>query len=124
MTIKSLIAAGVLAATTASLPAAAAVIFQDNFDADNAASVLNFNSLINWDVSGGTIDYIRNGGFGIGCVGGTGGCLDTDGSTGNAGRITSKSIFTFDAGVDYFIDLSLSGNQRGGASDSLLFGLV
>ena len=74
---------------------------------------MNFNGLINWTVSGGTIDYIRSGGFGIACVGGTGGCLDMDGSTGNAGRITSRQLFTFDSGVQYFIELMLSGNQRG-----------
>lgn len=124
MSIKSLIAASVLAATTASFPAAAAVIFQDNFDADAGASVLNFNSLINWDVSGGTIDYIRNGDFGISCVGGGGGCLDMDGSTGDAGRITSKQTFTFDADAVYSLDVTLSGNQRSGANDSVNFGFI
>ena len=124
MSFKSVTAAASLLAALAAAPAQAGVIFSDNFDADSAASVLNFNGLINWTVSGGTIDYIRSGGFGISCVGGTGGCLDMDGSTGNAGRITSRLVFDFDDGVDYFIDLALSGNQRGGASDTLNFGLV
>jgi hypothetical protein len=47
-----------------------------------------------------------------------------DGSTGNAGRITSKQVFTFDASVQYFVDLTLSGNQRGGASDTVNLGLI
>lgn len=124
MSIKSLIAASVLTATTASLPADAAVIFQDNFDADNTVSALNFDSLINWDVSGGTIDYIRSGGFSINCVGGTGGCLDMDGSTGNAGRITSKQVFTFEDGVTYFFDVTLSGNQRNSTPESVDYGFI
>lgn len=124
MSIKSFLVTSALAASAFSLPATAAVIFQDNFDTDAAASVLNFNSLNNWTVSGGTIDYIRSGGFGIGCVGGAGGCLDMDGSTADAGRITSKQSYDFTDGVRYFIDASLSGNQRGGASDSVTVGII
>jgi len=124
MSIKSLIAASVLAAATASLPAAADVIFEDNFDADNNVSALNFNSLIKWTVGDGTIDYIRSGGFGIACVGGTGGCLDMDGSTSNAGRITSTQVFSFDANVFYTFEAMVSGNQRSGADDSVRFGLL
>lgn len=121
--IKSIVAiaaAGLLGAASSQ----AGVIFSDNFDADATASILNFNSLINWTVDQGTIDYIRSGGFGIGCAGGNGGCIDTDGSTGNAGRLLSKQVFTFTSGVEYFIDMLLSGNQRGGAADSVDFGLV
>lgn len=124
MHLKSLVIVASLAGALAAGPAHAGIIFSDNFDADNASSALNFNSLINWTVSGGTIDYIRSGGFGIGCVGGTGGCLDLDGSTGNAGRITTRQVFDFDDGVQYVFELALSGNQRGGASDSVNFGLI
>jgi len=124
VTLKSMTTAVALTAALIAAPAHAGVIFSDNFDADNTASVLNFNSLVNWTVGSGTIDYIRHGGFGIGCVGGSGGCLDMDGSTGNAGRITSKQVFTFDSGVQYFIDVALSGNRRGGASDSVIVGIV
>jgi len=125
MKIRSLAAtAAVVLAGLAAAPAQAGVIFSDNFDADAVASALNFSGLINWTVSGGTIDYIRSGGFGISCVGGTGGCLDMDGSTSNAGRITSKQLYDFDDGVEYFIDAALSGNQRGGASDTVTVGLI
>jgi hypothetical protein len=121
---KSATVAVALTAALAGAPAHAGILFQDNFDADNTSSALNFNSLRNWTVSDGTIDYIRSGGFGISCVGGTGGCLDMDGSTSNAGRITSNQSFTFTPGVNYFIDVALSGNQRGGGSDSVVFGIV
>lgn len=124
MLFKSTAAAAALAATLVVAPAHAAIVFSDNFDTDAASSILNFDSLINWTVSGGTIDYIRSGGFGINCAGGTGGCLDMDGSTGNAGRITSRQVFTLDPGLIYTWQFEVSGNQRGGASDSLLYGLI
>lgn len=124
MSFKSAAATASLLAALAAAPAQAGIIFSDNFDADNATSLLNFDNLINWTVSGGTIDYIRSGGFGISCTGGTGGCLDMDGSTGNAGRITTRQVFDFDDGVEYFFDIELSGNQRGGNTDSVLFGLI
>lgn len=124
MKFRHLAATAAMLAGIALAPVHAALLFSDSFDADNGSSVLNFNGLINWTVSGGTIDYIRSGNFGISCVGGVGGCLDMDGSSSNAGRITSKQLYDFDDGVQYFIDLALSGNQRGGNSDSVLVGLV
>ena len=124
MSLRSATLAAALAAALAGPPAHAGILFQDNFDADNNASALNFSALLNWTVSGGTIDYIRSGGFGISCVGGAGGCLDMDGSTGDAGRITSNQSFTLTPGVNYFFDVELSGNQRGGAADNVVLGII
>lgn len=124
MNIKNCLRTATLAAAALAGPAFAGVVFSDNFDADNNVSALNFNSLLNWNVSEGTIDYIRNGGWGINCVGNSGGCLDMDGSTGNAGRITSKQSFSFASGTQYTIEMAVSGNQRGGSADSLSFGLI
>jgi hypothetical protein len=116
MSIKSLIATSVVLAATASLPAAAAVIFQDSFDTDYSVSFITTSdksiNLINWTVSDGTVDYISSGDYGISCVGGTGGCLDLDGSTDNAGRITSKATYDLVAGVEYVLETMISGNQR------------
>lgn len=98
-------------------------LFSDNFDSDAAASVLNFTGFVNWDVSDGTVDYIRSGGFGISCHGGSGGCVDLDGSTGNAGILTSKTAFNLTAGTEYTLSFWLSGNQRGGAPDTLSYGI-
>jgi hypothetical protein len=121
--LSKLFATGLLVAgLTLGMPSHSAIIFQDNFDSDSTSSVLNFNSLLNWTVSDGTIDYIRDGGFGINCVGNTGGCLDMDGSTGNAGRITSKTVFSFMANVQYRFEVQVSGNQRNDALDSFVFG--
>lgn len=124
MNAKTLFATALVAAAAAVGPAHAGILFADNFDADGTASALNFTSLVNWTVSDGTIDYIRSGGYGIACVGGGGGCLDMDGSTSNAGRITSKSIFTLSAGVTYTLGAMVSGNQRNTGTDSIIFGFV
>ena len=99
MNIKNCLRTATLAAAALAGPAFAGVVFSDNFDSDRSSSALNFDSLLNWDVSEGTIDYIRNGGWGINCAGNSGGCLDMDGSTGNAGRITSKQSFSFASGT-------------------------
>jgi hypothetical protein len=121
---KQLLAASALFLGFAVAPAQAIVLFQDNFDTDNAASALNFNNLLNWTVGNGTVDYIKSGGFGINCIGGTGGCIDLDGSTGNGGRMTSKQTFNLLANETYRLIINVSGNQRGGANDEVSWGLV
>lgn len=98
-------------------------IFTDNFDADSSTTQLNFNSFNNWTVSDGTVDYLRSGAYNISCHGGVGGCVDLDGSTNDAGVLTSITSFHFDSGNAYVLSFWLSGNQRGGSSDSLTFGL-
>ena len=121
---KTLIVAGLAALSLVTLPTqAATVLLQDNFNTDSAASVLNFNTLNNWTVSNGAIDYIRNGGFGISCFG-AGGCVDLDGSTGDGGRMTSKSVFNLLSSETYWFSLDVSGNQRNGAADSFVFGIL
>lgn len=125
MKIPSLLAATLAASClTASLPAAASVLLHDDFESDSATTQLNFNSLTKWSVEGGTIDYVRNGDFGISCMGNIGGCLDMDGSRTVAGRIVSKAVFTLTAADSYTIAMQLSGNQRGGAADGLRLGML
>lgn len=102
---------------------AAVTLFQDDFETDSASSVLNFSAFNNWTVSDGTVDYIRTGGFGITCFGGSGGCVDLDGSTGNGGRMTSKQTFNILATESYRLSLQYSGNQRTGPFDEFEFGL-
>lgn len=100
--------------------AQAAVVFDENFDDDAAASTLNFTGFDQFSVLEGSVDYIRSGGFGIACAGGSGGCVDLDGSTSSTptSRFASTSL-NFLTGVDYTLSFDLSGNQRGGASDTL-----
>jgi len=107
----------------ASAPASAVPLFSDNFDADTAG--LNApGGLINWTIDNGTVDVIQSGGFGISCVGGTGRCLDMDGSTGNGGRIVSKDIFELVPGAFYELTAMISGNQRNSAIDTFSMGVL
>lgn len=111
---------GAVLACSMSTAATAGVIFEDNFDSEAGAPgnhALNYNSFTNWSVSNGTVDVVSSGGWGISCTGGTGKCVDLDGSTGNAGIFTSTAL-TLGPG-DYTLSFDISGNQRYGSSDSL-----
>lgn len=119
MNFKTVTSAIALVAACVAAPTHAAILFQDNFNADYASSQLNVASLNNWTISGGTVDYLKAY-PGISCV--TGGCLDMDGSTGDAGRITSIATFGFLAGVSYTLEAQVSGNQRNTSTDSVIFG--
>jgi hypothetical protein len=115
-----------LAAALAAAPAAqAGVLFSDNFDAQGNANVLSFNGFTNWTVTDGSVDYIRSGvQYGINCVGNTGGCVDLDGSTGNAGLMSSKVVYNLLAGTTYLFSLDLSGNQVRDERNTVNFGFA
>ena len=115
------VAAGLLGSGT---PAGAALLFADNFDGDGTSSVLNFTGFSHWDVVGGTGDYIRSGDYGIACLNGAGGCVDLDGSTTDVGRLVSKATLDIDGSTVYRFTITLSGNQRGGAPDSVRWGIT
>lgn len=115
-----------VAALMAAAPAAqAGVIFTDNFNAESGSNALNFNGFDNWTVSAGTVDYIRSGvQYGINCVGGIGGCIDLDGSTNNAGVLSSTTIYNLTAGLTYMFSLDLSGNQVRREGNTVTFGFA
>lgn len=98
----------------------AAVIFSDNFNSEHGgvanSGTLNYNSFTNWNVSDGTVDLIGNGYFDF--YPGNGLYVDLDGSTRNAGKITTKTNFTFTPGI-YELQFSLGGNQRINTSDTV-----
>ncbi len=101
-----------LAATFAlsllSATAAQAVpLFNDTFDSE--ALGLN-QALDNWTVSDGTIDVIGTGFFDL--HPGNGNYLDLDGSTSNAGKITTNTVFNLLAGT-YTLSFELGGSKRG-----------
>jgi len=104
-------------------PASAVTIFSDDF---NSITTSTLNAVpAGWVIEGaGTVDLIANGGFSIQCAGNTGGCIDLDGSTANAGRLRTATPITIMADVLYTLSADVSGNQRGGAADSLEFGLL
>jgi hypothetical protein len=92
----------------------AALLFSDNFDSENGGvGVLNYNSFANWTVSDGTVDLIGNGFFDF--LPGNGLYVDLDGSSGNAGMMTSN--FTLGAGT-YQLSFDLAGNHRNDAIET------
>lgn len=106
------------AAVAIAAPASAGVVYSNNFDAENGGNTaLNYNGFNGLDITGGTVDLVRSGDFGIACAGGSGSCVDLDGSTGDAG-LTSSTDFGFNGGDLVELDFSYSGNQRGGAADA------
>ena len=115
-----------VAALMAAAPAAqAGVLFTDNFNNESGSNELNFNSFDNWSVSAGTVDYIRSGvQYGINCVGGMGGCVDLDGSTNNAGVMTSTTVYNLTAGLTYLFSLDVSGNQVRREGNTVTFGFA
>jgi hypothetical protein len=86
----------------------AGILFSDNFDSETAGPNA---SLANWTVSDGTIDVLGPGY--IDPLPGNGNYLDLDGSSGDAGKITS-GLFTFASGVNYTLQFDYTGSQSGG----------
>lgn len=113
-------------AFTAGLPMAAnaATVFSENFDNEEVSgNHLNYNSFDQFTVSAGTVDLINNANtYGISCFGGAGFCVDLDGSTSNAGRMTSDLI-ALQSGQTYTLSFAISGNQRNGPTNTLDFGI-
>ena len=107
------------AASFLSAAANASIIFQDSFDSEGSA--LNYTTFSNWTVSDGTVDVVSNATYGISCAGGVGKCVDLDGSTGNAGKLTS-TLLNLVAG-SYTFSFDISGNQRGYVQDSMVMTL-
>ncbi len=96
------------------LSAQGAVIFKDDF---NSETLGRNASLSNWIVSNGTIDVIGDGFFDF--LPGNGRYLDLDGSSGNAGKITTNKTFSFNSGDVITLEFDLAGNQQGSGSDSV-----
>jgi hypothetical protein len=99
--------------------ASADVIFSDNFDSENGGTgALNYTDFDNWTVPSvsGTVDLIGNGYFDF--QPGYGLYVDMDGSTGNAGTMTSTGI-SFESGVLYTLSFDLAGNWRNGSTETV-----
>jgi hypothetical protein len=96
--------------------AVAAPIFSDTFDTE-PGPLLNDFGLAKWSVTDGSVDLIGSGpgGSSFNLLPGHGYYIDLDGSTGNAGKMTSIP-FTLTPG-SYQLTLQLAGNQRGGPND-------
>lgn len=100
---------GLVALMLASQQARATVVFDDDFDSARSRSALNAQRLPNWSVFGGSVDVIKSGDYYVSCAGGSGFCIDLDGSTKSAGGIATHSIF---GPGSYSLTFDISGNQR------------
>ena len=122
---KRIFSVAILTAACAS--ANAGIIFSDNFESevpDNIeliGSDTNFNGFDNWLVSQGTVDLVLHGDWNKICADGAGYCVDLDGSSYNAGKMTSTT-FGLLAG-DYNFSFELSGNQRLDTTDTVMVNL-
>lgn len=96
----------------------ATVLLDDNFNSENSGIYqLNYNNFKNWVVSDGSVDLIGQGSS-WNWYPGNGLYVDLDGSTGDAGKMTTKTSFTFTPGI-YELLFSLGGNQRTNTADTV-----
>lgn len=90
-----------------------AILFADDFDTEigggdgsSGESGLDYSGFLQWTVSDGTVDLILDGDFAVSCAD-SGKCVDLDGSSADAGVLTS-SLLSFDPG-DYTLEFKLGG---------------
>lgn len=83
-------------------------LFEDNFNAETQARNA---SLTHWTVSNGSIDVIGTGYFDF--YPENGNFLDLDGSTRNAGKITTHTAFSLNPGVTYLLSFDLGSSKYG-----------
>jgi hypothetical protein len=114
---KRSILAAACAVTLAAMPAQAATIFFDDFNAENGGvGQLNYFGFANFSVANGSVDLIGNGSNDL--LPGNGLYVDLDGSTADAGVMTS-GVFNLPAG-DYTLSFDMAGSQRGPTDSTLI----
>jgi hypothetical protein len=121
MTTKIFGTALLLAGSALGSAQAATVLFTDGFN-----TVSNSTPGVppgGWTVEPGeTVDTISMpNGYSIDCRGGSGGCIDLDGTPGGSGLL-SKGPFTIQPGQTFTLSAWVSGNQRNDDDESLTFG--
>lgn len=113
---KYLIAASLAVMSTlliANEGAKSATLLSDNFDTENSGNgSLSFTGFTNWDVTLGTVDLIPVG-PNFDFFPGNGLYVDLDGSSRDAGILSSKTTFNFDEGTVYNLQFALGGSTRG-----------
>lgn len=107
----------ILVFSFASISSASTIFFDDFNSENNGVGALNYNSFANWTITDGTVDLIGNGYFDFQPTNGL--YVDLDGSTSNAGLMTSSSSFTLLANNVYTFNFDLAGNHRNNASESV-----
>jgi hypothetical protein len=90
-------------------------VFSDNFNTENGATgASNYTGFSNWDVDLGSVDLV--GGLYFPELALDGLSVDLDGSTDDAGRMTSSNI-NVELGQKYVLSFDIAGNQRGYVDD-------
>jgi hypothetical protein len=114
---RALFATVAIISGLASAASASTIVLQDDFNYGSTTQLsISTNFLApNWTASP-TIDYLATGSSFGGLCQNTGGCLDLDGSSNNAGVLSS--VVSFAAGT-YDLAFQMFGNGRGAASDSV-----
>ena len=87
----------------------------ETFNGESAE--LNSIDFANWDVINGTVDTVASGDFGIDCVGGSGNCIDLDGSTFETGTMRTRQPFAIGT---YELKFSLAGSFVAGFPDDIV----
>ena len=89
------------------------VIFEDDFDSENdRAGVVNYEDFDKWDVVEGSVDLIGNDFYDF--FPGNGLYVDLDGTTSEAGTLSTKAALSLEAGA-YTLGFWLAGPHVGGA---------
>ena len=113
----------VAATTIAAGSAGATTVFTGNFDAENSGnSALNYTGFSGVTVTSGSVDLVKSGDYGISCAGGSGSCVDLQGSTNQDSKLDITS-FAFAANTLYTFSFDLSGNQRDGNTNNWFVGV-
>jgi hypothetical protein len=104
-----LVAVAVLLGPPSPVARADTILLSDNFNSENGGvGKLNYTKFANFNVTAGSVDLIGNGFFDF--YPGNGLYIDLDGSTNQAGTLTSKLTF---APGSYQMSFDLGGSQRG-----------
>jgi N-acetylneuraminic acid mutarotase len=100
------------------------VLLEDDFNSENGgfAPHANYYAFANWNVTDGSVDLIDSASTAPGLPAANGLFVDLDGSTANAGRLESKTLFSLTQG-DYLLSFELAGprsstNAFGGPNPS------
>jgi hypothetical protein len=127
MSCRKLMPWGFLFLLLVTKPAAATTIFADNFNANSPGNLgLNVTPLT-WTIASGTVDTLLDFPVSTGGACTTGGgspsggvCIDLDGSSSAAGTLMHTLSL---ASGSYQLSFWLRGNARGGAADTVDFGI-
>lgn len=122
---ERLFLAAALLGTALATPATAQSSITGNFDNEGGgASALNYTNFGQFDVTRGSVDLIHQPDYGLTCAGGSGSCIDLDGTTNSGGALTTKNAIAFATGSLVTLSFDLSGNQRGAGSDLFTAGFI